>query len=74
MQKSDYQYLARLGQDREVNERLEFYANKRIAALKDSLVSAQDMEQVRKLQGQIQEAQRLLTLRDEIKAAVSKNG
>lgn len=45
---------------------LEFYTELRISALKDSLVRADGIEEVRRLQGAIEEVKRLKTLRDEV--------
>lgn len=45
---------------------LEFYTELRISILKDSLVRADGIEEVRRLQGAIEEVKRLKTLRDEV--------
>ena len=65
MDKSFYRNILLMVNSKDTFEMLQSYAEVRIAALREHLETATDIDMVRKLQGSIQELKRIRTLREE---------
>lgn len=66
MKRSDAEKLYFFVGSKDNLDALGFYAELRIAFLKDQLVTAKDIEEVRKYQGAIEELRRIRNLKDEV--------
>ncbi len=66
MNKSDSQNVRPLVENSKSMEALLHYVGLRVSALTESLLYAQDMNQVKLIQGAVEELKRFKTLRDEV--------
>lgn len=66
MKKQDAFKIKNLVDNRSSLESLDYYVNLRIQTLKDSLVHVVTIDELRRIQGAIEELKRFNTLRDEV--------